>query len=353
MNITIPEKNKKPGVCYVATDDGVELPVVDITNPAFDPVLIEEKLPQFTAKSTRYMELWAGMPGFARKFMSGRSIFTDQLSRKGGGFVTGMTTYLMKLGSANLGKGYAHHWDYEMADSLPMLSVQARLRAMAKLLMEELAGPLGTAARAGSALHLLNIAGGCAADSWNTLLLIQREHPEWLAGRRILVRVFDKDSAGPSFGSRALAALLEEGAPLHGLDVVFEHTPYDWSQPGTLKNALGDLGRADALVAGSSEGGLFEYGTDDEISTNLSALGSALPKDFFLVGSLFRNERLTRAMKRMASMDYRLRDEAPFRELMDRSGWCVERTWMGNPVYWGVVVRPREDIGKRAATLPA
>lgn len=31
----VPEKNKVPGVCYALTDDGIELPVVDITNPAF------------------------------------------------------------------------------------------------------------------------------------------------------------------------------------------------------------------------------------------------------------------------------------------------------------------------------
>ena len=31
----IPEQNKKPGVCYAVTDDGLELPVIDITHPAF------------------------------------------------------------------------------------------------------------------------------------------------------------------------------------------------------------------------------------------------------------------------------------------------------------------------------
>ena len=30
----IPEQHKKPGVCYAVTDGGLELPVIDITNPA-------------------------------------------------------------------------------------------------------------------------------------------------------------------------------------------------------------------------------------------------------------------------------------------------------------------------------
>jgi len=35
MNDLIPERNKRTGVCYALTDDGLELPVVDITHPAF------------------------------------------------------------------------------------------------------------------------------------------------------------------------------------------------------------------------------------------------------------------------------------------------------------------------------
>src|SRR5262249_47993489 len=31
----IAEKNKKPGVCYAVTTDGVELPIVDVTHSAF------------------------------------------------------------------------------------------------------------------------------------------------------------------------------------------------------------------------------------------------------------------------------------------------------------------------------
>jgi hypothetical protein len=32
INTGIPENNKKPGVCYAVTEDGLELPVVDITH---------------------------------------------------------------------------------------------------------------------------------------------------------------------------------------------------------------------------------------------------------------------------------------------------------------------------------
>src|SRR5262249_54576935 len=35
MNVLLPETNKKAGVCYAFTRGGVELPVVDISHPAF------------------------------------------------------------------------------------------------------------------------------------------------------------------------------------------------------------------------------------------------------------------------------------------------------------------------------
>jgi hypothetical protein len=34
-SIRQPELRKRSGVCYVVTDDGIELPVVDVTHPAF------------------------------------------------------------------------------------------------------------------------------------------------------------------------------------------------------------------------------------------------------------------------------------------------------------------------------
>jgi hypothetical protein len=82
-------------------------------------------------------------------------------------------------------------------------------------------------ARPGDPLLLLNIGGGSAIDSLNALLLLHRERPGSLADRGIRIYVLDLDTAGPTFGARALAALQAEGAPLHGLDIRLTHVPYD------------------------------------------------------------------------------------------------------------------------------
>ncbi len=48
------EKNKKPGVSYALTADGIELPIVDVTHPAFALTLTEadlaERLARFLAE---------------------------------------------------------------------------------------------------------------------------------------------------------------------------------------------------------------------------------------------------------------------------------------------------------------
>ena len=94
-------------------------------------------------------------------------------------------------------------------------------------------------------------------DSLNALILIQKEQPGLLEGRRIYIHVLDLDAVGPSFGSRALAALRSDGAPLCGLEITLDHIVYDWTHPSDLHKIV-SMFNADDVVIASSEGGLFE-----------------------------------------------------------------------------------------------
>ena len=70
----------------------------------------------------------------------------------------------------------------------------------------------------------------------------------------------------------SLQALAAPGGPLAGLDVAFQHHPYDWNDTAPLARLLAGLTARGAIIAASSEGGLFEYGTDDAVVANLTAL---------------------------------------------------------------------------------
>ncbi len=241
--------------------------------------------------------------------------------------MSGMITYLNRLGPENLGDGYAGPIDRRMAAGLMALSFRFRLRDVARLIAGALAP--GVAVREDRPVHLFNIGGGPAADSLNGLILLHKEHPGLLRGRRISIEVLDLDAEGPSFGSRALAALLVENAPLGGLDATFHYVKYDWSGVAELRKALAGVGEMGAGVC-SSEGGLFDYGSDEDIVANLTVLRDATPADFAVVGSVVRD---------VATLDPRLKATAApqgrplirylgldaFRLLAQRAGWSFDR----------------------------
>jgi hypothetical protein len=234
-----------------------------------------------------------------------------------------MSTYLLKLGPDNLGDAYARPIDRRIAAALPALAVRWRLADMARLLADRLAPLLE--ARAGSPLRFVNIAGGPAMDSLNALLLLARDRPALLAGRAVAIDVLDGDAGGPTFGARALAALSAPGAPLHGVDARLRHVAYDWNDPRPLRGVLDDARAAGAIAIGSSEGGLFEYGSDDAILANLTAAHEAALPDFAMLGSVTRADRPVQRLRETSQPATRPRGLDVFRELVARAGWRVER----------------------------
>jgi hypothetical protein len=138
----------------------------------------------------------------------------------------------------------------------------------------------------------------------------------------------DLDRAGPSFGSRALAALLAEGAPLHGLDVKFSHDRYDWTDSTRLGSVLG-AEPGTAVFAGSSEGGLFEYGSDEDIISNLEAVWDCTPEDAVFVGSVTRADGRAGTLNAFSKIATRLRTPEAFNVLVRRAGWILSRAIEG------------------------
>lgn len=337
--IRLPELKKQAGVCYAVTDDGLELPVVDVTHPAFQLRVTDERLRQMVAHFLDQQRRFARLPKLARGlllrvFMRG-SIMARGLRRAEGGFLDGMTTYLFKVGAKNLGE-YAVPADRRVAASLPGLAVRLRLADMAELMADSLAP--GLARAPGCALHLLNIAGGPGIDSMNALILLAQRQRELLLGRKVLVCVLDADRHGPAFGARALQALQQAGAPLAGLELAFRHLSYDWREPGGLAPALMAARDAGALVLGSSEGGLFEYGSDDDIVGNLGALAAA-GTSLRVVGSVTRDDDTIRTLKLTSTAATRPRGLEVFSALAARAGWRVVRS-VSRPLSDQVVIEP-------------
>jgi hypothetical protein len=213
-----------------------------------------------------------------------------------------------------------------MAAGLMALSFRFRLRDLARLIADAL-GPTAVGVR--RPVSLLNIGGGVAADSLNGLILVNQEHPGRLRGQRVSIRVLDVDEAAPRFGGRALSALLADGGPLAGLDATFQFIKYDWSDVARLREILAGVGDMGTGVC-SSEGGLFDYGSDEDIIANLTVLRDATPADFVVVGSVVRDRTTLDARLRATTEPegrplIRYLGLDAFRLLTQRAGWTVDR----------------------------
>jgi len=235
-----------------------------------------------------------------------------------GSFLDGITTYVMKLGAEHLPPPFDSPTDRRVAASAQLKLLRLRTQQVATLLADGLGDAL--AAAPAVPVHLVNIAGGPAIDSMNALILLRQRGVD--LKRPIVIHVLDRDDAGPFFGRNALAALMADGAPLAGLEIVFDHRPYDWNDtvaPGELLREAGG-----AIVGASSEGGLFEYGDDNAVVANLKALRAGNVR--VVAGSVTGNTERHRRNITVSRFKLHPRGLEGFAPLAARGGWRIERS---------------------------
>jgi hypothetical protein len=122
LKVAILEENKQPGVHYAFTEDGIELPVVDVTHPAFALTLSEAEQRTMLEKFLQEGVPLAGLPKPLRKlflrFLLRGSILAQGVRKAQGSFMSGMNTYLLKLGPHMLGSAYTKPIDRQIAAAL-------------------------------------------------------------------------------------------------------------------------------------------------------------------------------------------------------------------------------------------
>lgn len=324
MHIRVPEARKQPGISYAVTSDGIELPVIDITHPAFDPSPLEARLPAlaeaFVANDRRRQQAPPWLGKLFLKIFLRKSVLARGLQRAEGSFLSGLSTYLFKLGPENLG-AYAAPVDRLIAAALPAASIRLRLMDVARFLADGVQPALE--ARPGRPLRLVNIGGGPSIDSLNALILLHRRGA--LAGRQIQVLTLDLEPAGASFGAAALAALKAPGGALHGVDASLTRKPYDWTRPEHLRELLAGVQEGDAAVGASSEGALLEYAEDAHVEANLTALREATPSGTVFAGTATSDAELATMNQRASAIRLRPRSVAALEALVGRAGWKIAR----------------------------
>lgn len=313
-------------VMFATTADGLRLPVIDVTHPAFaiadDPASAAARHDAFIAWDRRNRRTPPMLARLLMRMAARRSRLLRKVMASDKDYLDSITTYLFKLGADNLPPGFDSPTDRKVAAAPHVTMVRLRMQQIARLLAEALRPLLSE--RPGAPLHLVNIAGGPALDSLNALIVLARADAApipILNQRPIAIHVLDARQEGPAFGARALAALTAPEGPLHGIEVQFEHHAYDWNDTAPLARLLAGLAARGAIVAASSEGGLFEYGSDDAIVANLTALARAgVP---IVAGSVTSSSEVRKRMIAQARFRLFPRGLEGFAPLAERSGYAV------------------------------
>src|SRR6266849_2693998 len=92
-----PENPTACSILYATTDEGRDLPVIDVTNPVFAVSATDAELTEMSEEFVRESETRQQIPAPLRDALQ-RSMLGRGLMAASGTFLTGMMTYLLKLG---------------------------------------------------------------------------------------------------------------------------------------------------------------------------------------------------------------------------------------------------------------
>ena len=329
--------NKISGLCYVTSDPhgGIELPVLDITHPLFIASINEVDLEDLSKKSPQLAQQMKMMPDAQRALFREKSLIVGERFNKdpNATYASGMSTYLLKLGPHLIGGGEERNLDRMLTMGISSVAARMRLRDLCRLQADALIPQLKDFPD--KCLYFINIGGGTAIDSINTLILILNENNLLLKHRKIEINVLDIDSDSPFFGQRCIEALNAPGCRFHELDIELRHVQTDWSNTGHLYEVLSE--RKDCLMMTASEGGLFEYGSDEEIAANLRVLYENSPADTRITGSIMRDTRTIDptipAMAETSGASWRYLGKEGLERILENSSWTIEYIIEENPVY--------------------
>ncbi len=125
----------KASILYAEHPDGIDLAVVDITNPAFRVVVTDNEI---AAMANQHSVELAQQRAMAPQIQAAleQSQIGRWLRSSSGGYLAGTPTYVLKLGPENLGAAETNPIDRHIVASFPALALRIRLQDMARLLAD-------------------------------------------------------------------------------------------------------------------------------------------------------------------------------------------------------------------------
>src|SRR6185312_8136539 len=133
-------------IIFAATTDGLRLPIIDVTHPAFavpdDPATAAASRDAFVAWDRRNRRV----PGFVTRLLmrlaARRSRLLQKILRADSDALDSITTYLLKLGADQLPPGFDGPIDRKVAAAPHVIMIRLRMQQIAQLLADALVAPL-------------------------------------------------------------------------------------------------------------------------------------------------------------------------------------------------------------------
>src|SRR5262249_30694194 len=123
-------------IFYATTTEGARLPIVDVTHPAFAVAVTDDELAALSDGYVQGLRQRSAVPVHVMEALQ-RSQLGRGLFAASGTYLSGIATYLLKLGPDNLPDG-AEEIDRRLAASFPALMTRLRLQDITQLLVDGL-----------------------------------------------------------------------------------------------------------------------------------------------------------------------------------------------------------------------
>lgn len=118
MQTHLPAEDSR-AIVYATTADGVRLPVIDVTHPAFaipdDPASLAARNDAFAAWDRRNRRMPAFISRLLFRLAARRSALIQKILASDADYLDSITTYMMKLGANNLPAGFDSPMDRRIA----------------------------------------------------------------------------------------------------------------------------------------------------------------------------------------------------------------------------------------------
>src|SRR5215467_13914025 len=133
-------------VVFATTADGVRLPVIDVTHPAFaiadDAASLAARRDAFVAWDRRNRRMPTIVTRLLMRLAARRSPLLRKILASNNEYLDSISTYMLKLGADHLPPGFDGSVDRKVAAAPHMALVRLRMQQIAQLLAEALLAPL-------------------------------------------------------------------------------------------------------------------------------------------------------------------------------------------------------------------